>query len=116
MAQLHLKQGQLTQALEFTERIAAAAADGVSMPAIEDRMFPRLLCYRVWTVAGDARAPAVSQPCTPNSWRLPRPRVTMKRVRAFSSRSLSTARSWPPGPIVRRRYAATERIDAAFEG
>ncbi|MEO8133767.1 MAG: hypothetical protein ABI831_07315, partial [Betaproteobacteria bacterium] len=56
IADLHLRQGRLTTALELTERVATDLVGGLPMSSTDEPLFPRLLCYRVWAAAGDPRA------------------------------------------------------------
>jgi hypothetical protein len=56
MAEIHMRQGQMTQALALTEPIDTAVAAGLSIASTDDPLFPRLVCYRVWAAAGDSRA------------------------------------------------------------
>src|SRR5262249_22613908 len=56
--QTHMREGRMTQAIALAERTGIDLdARELAMPEIEDPLFPRLVCYRVWSAAGDARAP-----------------------------------------------------------
>jgi predicted ATPase/class 3 adenylate cyclase len=56
LAALALTQGQLDRAQEWAERVQAVLCTELSLLIIDDPVWPPLVCYRVWSRCGDARA------------------------------------------------------------